>query len=828
MLSNLLPGTQLYPLIPDFTCIATDRIVADQVTDIPSNWTDAYWLGWVNYDNLPYAYKSFEYTKDANGIIHFEDITKQINYDVGYGINTATDNYPALLKYNENTGLWTGWDRQWSSVETNSNNMRLLNEFDINQTAVTDIILIFAFNPKLNGVGQSYTMGFLIVPVEDFLNNSFSGTISTAGGNLINFAQISGATLLTSIDITQDDIGGINTQTINGLEVDYFCCGVEVGTANAIDTAGTTLSFSIAVKPMLRMQNIINDDTYISCSYNTPDGFGFQYYCGEGVAYNATAGIIWEWEQNNISNPRPILNGSVVGGNLIGTIDTDAVRNIFGTSGVYGFYYEEPNNFVIQATSSAARMVIRRICSYEDLYKIVSLYPRLGSTNTYDNGSDKWYPYVNNNEFTTQIINGLDDRPKLTTWQLIGQTINPTNSQYEESDKPEYVPEGGGYFDEGSISLNVPGALGATNAFTTRYVLNATQIRTIGQRLWATIGDGNQLTWKNFFLTISGSDQIDYSLTLSEIISYFVSLKYFPFSLNDVSSSTGENGIRVGTGVSLIDAGSTTKTLNDSIVQLDGGRCTIPEKWNNYLDLEPYTTASLYVPYCGTTELPMSVIAGETIGITYLVDMTTGAMTAAIMKYSSSGAFFPIAIMNGSCGFDILMTGTNGNSQMTNAITNLASKSTQWIGQTLQSGLTGLMGGISGRDATGMGALGGMTNTALSIGQDIIQQNIQIPKLYATAPMTSGSSSSLSSLILPQTAYIQIRRHNPYRHSTTDYQDELGLIGYRSAYQGLIGSANGMGFVKCQNPNLANVADAGATEAEINMIKSLLSDGIFT
>lgn len=439
-----------------------------------------------------------------------------------------------------------------------------------------------------------------------------------------------------------------------------------------------------------------------------------------------------------------------------------------------------------------------------------------------------WLPeYDEDNCPTGEFFRDSEVEEKGRPWQIDELTDN----DYTEEDRPPYGPEPGpgGDEDEGTIPLNTPGALGATNTFVTRYVLNTTQIRTIGNRLWSTLGDGNELTWQNFYLTISGSDRIDYSLTLSEIISYFVSLKYFPFNLNSASSSTGENGIRIGTGKSLIDAGSTTKTLNDSIVQLDGGRCTIPEKWKNYLDLEPYTTASLYVPYCGTMELPMSVIAGETIGITYLVDMTTGAMTAAVMKYSGSGAYFPIAVMNGSCGFDILMTGTNGNSQMTNAITNLASKSTQWVGQILQSGLTGLMGGISGGDTSGMGALSSMANTVMGIGQDMVQQNIQMPKLYATAPMTSGSSSSLSSLILPQTAYIQIRRHNPYRSSgSSSYQDELGLIGYRSAYQGLISSANGMGFVKCQNPNLAEVADAGATEAEINMIKSLLSDGIFT
>ena len=432
---------------------------------------------------------------------------------------------------------------------------------------------------------------------------------------------------------------------------------------------------------------------------------------------------------------------------------------------------------------------------------------------------------------TFEIINGeyQDIEGELRPWQM--WEVDITENTFDPSDIPPYRPgpvPGPSDKDEGTIGINIPGALGATNAFVTRYVLNTTQIRTIGQSLWSTIRDGNQPTWENFFMTITGSDKIDYSLTLSEIISYFISLKYFPFSLSSISTSTGLNGIKVGTGASVINAGSATKTLTDSIIMLDGGYCSVPNKWGNYLDIEPYTTATIYIPYCGTTELPMSIITGAQLGLDYLVDITTGAMTAVVTKYSA-GASFPIATMSGSCGFDILMTGTNGNSQMTNAISNLASKSAQWTGNILQSGLTGIMSGVGG--GSGMGALSSMGHTVLGIGQDMIQNNIQMPKLYATAPMIAGSSSSLSSLILPQTAYIQIRRHNPYSSlgEAGTYKDDIGpLLGYRSSFFGKVGSANGMGFVKCINPVLNEVSSKGATEQEIQMIKKLLSDGIYT
>lgn len=813
MLDNLLPGTRLYPNLSNFVCIATDRIAGDNVADIPSSWTDAYWLGWVNYENLPYAYKSFEYTKDANNIIHFTDITKQTNYDVGYGLNSTGNNYPALLKYDENTSLWVGWDRQWTNVSDNSTNMRLLNEFDINQTAVTDIILIFAFNPKLNGVGQSYTMGFLIVPVEDFLNNSFSGTISTANGNLINFAQVSGATLLTSIDITQDDIGGINTQTINGLEVDYFCCGLEVGTANVIDNTGTQMNFSLAVKPLLRMQNSINDDTYISCSYNTPDGFGFQFYCGEGVAYNASAGVIWEWEQNNIANPRPILNGSVVGGNLIGNIDTDVVRNLYGTSGTYGFYYEAPNNFVIQATNSAARMVIRRICNYEDLYKIVSLYPRLSNTNTYDNGSDKWYPYVDaNNEFTTQIINGLDDRPKLTTWQLIGQVINPNSSQYEESDKPEYVPSGDDDpGDSGDISFNTNCPVGISSLIT-QYIMTASQVKTMGTNLWTEISLPNSLVLNNFFRMNNVDSNTVYELTMANIIDYFVSLKYFPFRLDTHvrSHASSGSGIKVGLGTEIINSGTAPQIPDSAMVTLNGGSVYIPTNYGSFLDHEPYTSVSVYVPYCGSLELPASIIRNSTLSLTYSVDLITGSCMAILSK-SGDGATFPIATLNGTVGFDVMLTGNNAGTVQANVNNSLNGS----LNRTFANSVGLIAGGLSGNPET---LAGGLLSTIGNAAKEELNFQNNLPQLAGTSPLTAGTTSCLNALMSPQTAYVQIRYKLPVENG---YRIAGGITDKVMK----IGATNGMGYIKVLNPRLDGLKCTGE---EINMIKSALQAGIFT
>ena len=836
-------------LYPTDLTDSSGREYTKKIPEIPvtePEFTDAYWLGWLAWENLPPTFIQSQFERDSEtNQITITPVTVPENIDIGYSMPVNSSSAPAqinpsFLKYDETQSKWV----PWTAHPGNASELRLPNKYDINTSLVHDVFLQFAAQISTTEDGNSlgeylFSIGLDLDSFREFNNGTFivnKNTVNQDVGSLPNDLEF-------GITINELD-GELHSITAGNYFVKIAMCSYGwVSFERDIKPDGSVSMYSYPA-PIIRTHTsaIVGDEqkdqtwiiaasrsTYLQ-AYNWLDGGGYRVALSTGEP--SFSGYSAPWDTSSYF---------MVGG-YEGSYNGEDVRAALYNN--TNLYKPVGANFFFQGVGRNDLAVIRRIYSYEDAYKHLALMPRMldrryediTNNNTYDNGTvanryNKWYALVTpNNEFTGKFVSG-QETDKLREWQLIGESISPETADYETDDKPEYIPEEGDTTDddEGTISLNTPGALGATNAFVTRYVLNTQQINRIGRNLWSTLGDGKELTWKNFFLTISGSDQIDYSLTLSEVISYFISLKYFPFDLSSISSSTGEEGIRVGTGATLITAGSTTRTINDGIIRLDGGRCTIPNKWRNYLDLEPYATASIYIPYCGTTEIPMSVISGEQLGITYLVDMTTGAMTAVVMKYSGSGVHFPIAVMNGSCGFDILVTGTNGNSQMTNAITNLASKATQWTGQVLQSGITGIMGGAgsgSGSSA-GAGAAAGMISTALSIGQDMLQNNIQMPKLYATAPMTSGSSSSLSSLILPQTAYVQIRRHNPYARGS-DYKSDMGILGYRSAYTGMIISANGMGFVKCQNPDLTLVSQAGATEKEISMIKSLLSDGIFT
>lgn len=473
----------------------------------------------------------------------------------------------------------------------------------------------------------------------------------------------------------------------------------------------------------------------------------------------------------------------------------------------------------------------------EEIHTHMNLYNRwmiddTSTTRTFEFSDNYSVPQITEDDMFYRNATSIGDyetiKGLLRPWQD-GYFIN---NDFNTDDIPEYDPYGPGGGpdeDEGSITLNTPGSLGMMGGFTTSYVLNSTQVQRIGEALWSTIQNTDRLTAQNFFSLIFGNSEThtDYSLTLSEIISYFISLKFFPFNLDGVSQTAEENGIRVGTGVSAISTGTRPpKKLTEPYITLNGGTVKIPGKWNNYLDVEPNTTCSVYIPYCGTTTIPLSIVSGSTLELKYCVDLITGGMTAVIMKSGTQS--YPIATVNGSCGFDMMMTGTNGNAQATNAMTNLASKTVSWTGDIIKAGVNGAMSYATGSDASGVGALNGMIGSVGGVLGGMLQDNISQPSLLATAPLTMGASTTLSGLILPQIAYVQIRRHNPYRsNQSLKYDDISPLAGYRSYFSATIREVDGYKYIKCQNVDLSPVAEAGATEKEIEIIRSKLLAGIF-
>lgn len=105
-----------------------------------------------------------------------------------------------------------------------------------------------------------------------------------------------------------------------------------------------------------------------------------------------------------------------------------------------------------------------------------------------------------------------------------------------------------------------------------------------------------------------------------------IGLSVFPCSIpaNSVATVTANFlGINIGTGV-------IAHVADDQYVEISCGDLQINEYWGNCLDYNPYTTISIFLPFCGMYELDADEVMGKTINVSYRIDIFSGACLATI------------------------------------------------------------------------------------------------------------------------------------------------------------------------------------------------------
>lgn len=93
----------------------------------------------------------------------------------------------------------------------------------------------------------------------------------------------------------------------------------------------------------------------------------------------------------------------------------------------------------------------------------------------------------------------------------------------------------------------------------------------------------------------------------------------------------------------------------------------------SFLDREPYTTAELYIPFCGTVPISVADYIGHTITVKLAIDYLSGSCTAYVLCDGT-----PLQSANGQIGVDVPVSGINAatvDSQLLNA--NLRLKESQ-------------------------------------------------------------------------------------------------------------------------------------------------------
>lgn len=294
-----------------------------------------------------------------------------------------------------------------------------------------------------------------------------------------------------------------------------------------------------------------------------------------------------------------------------------------------------------------------------------------------------------------------------------------------------------------------PPANTGSGLLTTSYAMERSNLQALGQTLWNT----------------SFIDNIH--LVNNSPIENIVSCKMFPFSVSGTTAS-----VKLGN----VDMGVNGKKCNNSLT-LDGGTVAISRSYNNYMDFEPYTKITIYIPFIGYKELQPSLVVGKTVALKYVCDLTTGTLLA-ILKVNN----VPYATYNAQIGIDIPITSNNR-----------AQVELGYISSAL-----GMVTSFASGNAIGM----------VASGLNAVSQQYHSE--------TSGHSSPVTSFYNVMTAYVIIDK--PTYTIPTKYGETVGYVCNRSLVLGALS-----GFTVVDNVNLSNIP---CYQSERDEIMSYLQSGV--
>lgn len=175
---------------------------------------------------------------------------------------------------------------------------------------------------------------------------------------------------------------------------------------------------------------------------------------------------------------------------------------------------------------------------------------------------------------------------------------------------------------DGSTNISVSGEVCKT------FQISDVELRKLSQFLWSS----------NFFDNVL--------LVNNRPIENIISLK----AVIGNASTTGASQI--------LTLGNVASTVNvipcSETITINVGGITIPKKYHNFLDFEPYTKVQIYLPFYGTAMLNSSLVVGRRIDIVYIIDVITG--TAKISIKHANKTLYEYKT---TCACDLPLTSSN-------------------------------------------------------------------------------------------------------------------------------------------------------------------------
>ena len=209
-----------------------------------------------------------------------------------------------------------------------------------------------------------------------------------------------------------------------------------------------------------------------------------------------------------------------------------------------------------------------------------------------------------------------------------GSTITVVN--YED-DPDGYDDDDDDYHDPSDNEDNTPDDstdITVSGEVCKTYKIEQIELKKLGQFLWS-------------------SDFFDNVLLVNNSpIENIISLKAL---IGTVTTTGTSQALALGN----VTTTASATPCNESIT-INVGSITLPRKYNNFLDFEPYTKVQIYLPFYGCAMLDSSLVIGRTITIKYIIDVITATSKIKIIHDNKTLYEFKT-----TCGSDLPITSSN-------------------------------------------------------------------------------------------------------------------------------------------------------------------------
>lgn len=350
---------------------------------------------------------------------------------------------------------------------------------------------------------------------------------------------------------------------------------------------------------------------------------------------------------------------------------------------------------------------------------------------------------------------------------------NPRESDEDDTlyDLPDATPDTGkgekDYKDEVLKDTPAPANIASEIGFITLFTPTTGDLKSLATYMW-----NNDLfdidTYKKLF-----ANPMECILSLMKLPVHVEASRTQPLTVGNMSTGFNFNIV--------------TKQIFDK----EMGFCHIPAQLGSFLDYAPFTSAFIYLPFCGTFPLDVDKIVDRDVYITYRIDSLSGACIAKIMLDSADGDI--IAQHTGNMGYMIPLTSSD-NSRMMSAILNV--------------GITGAGIGASVMSGGAGAVAGGLGATVASTAQNVANMKPIINKGSST-----GSNLGVCSTLTP---YIMFTSPD-----LVYSKDKDSMLGIPTGVARKLSSVTG--FTQIQS---AHVASSRATADEVTEIENLLKEGV--